>query len=144
MESSFKKNVFNKTILIWPSRTHGAPICRLIVIRGGLSHKPGGFSRSPCKIDGVNFSNIEIRQINVDDDDDSNEHQYLECTLFRRSIVCRGERGYSTSYTSPMCMNRYCQIVRVLLGKIKSHRDTDASQTPTPQSRTSSSKPLWL
>ena len=31
-----------KTILIWPSRTHAVPICRFIVIRGGLSHKPGG------------------------------------------------------------------------------------------------------
>ena len=28
----------------------------LIVIRGGLCHKPGGFSRSPRQVDGVNFS----------------------------------------------------------------------------------------
>ena len=42
-------------------------MCRLIGIRGGLSHKPGGFLRSPRQINAVNFPNIEIRQINVDD-----------------------------------------------------------------------------
>ena len=59
--------------MIPPSRTHVASICRFIVTRGGLSHKPGCFSRSPRQISAVNFSNIEIRQTNVDDDNDDDD-----------------------------------------------------------------------
>ena len=63
--------VFNNTILIWPSHKHAATTCRFIVIQGGLSHKPGGFLRSPRQIDAVNFiCNIEIQQIYIVDDDE--------------------------------------------------------------------------
>ena len=37
--------------------------------RGGLSHKPGSLLRSPGQINAVNFSIIELRQINVNDHD---------------------------------------------------------------------------
>ena len=86
------------------------PIWRFIVVRGGLSHKPGGFSRSPCQINAVNFHNIEICQINVIDD-----YLFKElgcCPLVRTACPDRSVR----TWILPICPN-------CLFRQVSSHMD---------------------
>ena len=62
----------------WPSRTYAAPHFLYINdSRGGPSHKPGGFLRSPRYYLKLKFyCFLLLRQINDDDDDDDDDDDY--------------------------------------------------------------------
>ena len=70
--------------MTWPSHTYAAPhFLYTNDSRGGLSHKLGGFLRSPrhyLELQCVCF--ILLRQINDDDDDDDDDE--------KTEISCRG------------------------------------------------------